>query len=201
MRNLTAAACLAVALLIGNVGTSWSSDLLKGLEAYVSRDYATALQEFTPLAEQGEPGAQFFLGGMYSLGRGVPQDYKAALKWYRLAAEQGHAGAQNNLGFMYDQGKGVPQNYKAALKWYRLAAQQENALAQFKLGTMYYKGEGVPQDYLRAHMWFNIAAAKGDDLGSTIRDGIAIDKYMTPTAIETAQRLARECMAKDYKGC
>ena len=60
-------------------------------------DYATALREWTPLAEQGHAYAQSSLGLMYQKGKGVSQDYKTAVKWWRLAAEQGHARAKTNL--------------------------------------------------------------------------------------------------------
>jgi len=68
---------------------SESADFQKGLTAYDNGDYATALREWKPLAEQGYYNAQNNLGVMYDSGRGVPQDYKTAVKWYRLAAEQG----------------------------------------------------------------------------------------------------------------
>ena len=55
MKNLTATICLAVALLLGSAGVSWSQDFQKGYAAYESGDYATALREWTPLAEQGVP--------------------------------------------------------------------------------------------------------------------------------------------------
>ena len=58
MRNLTTTICLAVALLLGNAGVSWSQDFQKGLAAYESGDYATAIREWTPLAEQGDADAQ-----------------------------------------------------------------------------------------------------------------------------------------------
>ena len=77
--------------------------------AYDRGDYATLLKLLKPLATQGDPFAQSFLGVMYENGRGVPQDYDEAVKWYRLAAAQGDAHAQYNLGVMYENGKGVPQ--------------------------------------------------------------------------------------------
>ena len=199
MRNLTAALCLVVALLMGGAGLSWSADFQKGLEAAKTGDYATALREWTPLAEQGDVEAQYNLGQMYAEGQGVPQDYKAAVNWYTLAAEQGAAKAQFNLGFMYRKGQGVPQDYKAAVQWYRLAAEQGFAEAQTNLGTRYALGQGVPQNYVRAHMWFNLSSANGAELGSENRDITAGE--MTPVDILIAERLARECMAKDYKGC
>ena len=58
MRNLTATICRAVALLLGSAGVSWSQDWQKGYAAFQSGDYATALREWTPLAEKGDVIAQ-----------------------------------------------------------------------------------------------------------------------------------------------
>jgi len=102
MRKLTTTLCLTLAVLLGSAGLSWSADFQKGLTAAQSGDFATALREWEPLAEQGDASAQFSLGAMYEKGKGVPQDYKTAVKWYRLAAEQGYASAQSILGWMYD---------------------------------------------------------------------------------------------------
>ena len=164
---------------------------------------------------------------MYRNGEGVPQNDKTAVKWYRLAVEQGLAGAQTlveelqkkiadqnelqarakqgdapaqfSLGFMYDTGKGVPQNDKTAVKWYKLAAEQGDATAQTNLGIKYFIGKGVVQDYVRTHMWLSIAASQGYKDASKKREVVA--KQMTTSQIETAQKLARECVNKNYKGC
>jgi hypothetical protein len=199
MKPLTATICLTLVLLLGSTWVSWSADFQKGFAAYQSGDYATALSEWTPLAKQGDAPAQHNLGVMYENGQGVPQDYKIAVKWYRLAAEQGDAFAQSNLGLMYRQGQGVPQDDKTAVKWYRLAAEQGYASAQTNLGYMYGKGQGVVQDNVYAHMWWNIAASSGDKSSVKNRDIVA--KRMTPSDISTAQKLARECVRKNYKGC
>jgi TPR repeat protein len=200
MRNLTATICLTIALLFGCTGVCKSADFQRGLTAARSGDYATALREWKPLAKQGDANAQFNLGVMYKKGQGVPQNNKTALKWYRLAAEQGNARAQSKLGLMYKTGKGVPQDYKTAVKWYRLAAEQGYALAQSNLGTMYYSGQGVLKNYVSAHMWFNLGSTSGKSKNaSKNRDIIA--KLMTPAQIADAQKLARECVRKKYKGC
>jgi TPR repeat protein len=68
---------------------SWGEDFDKGFDAYNNGDYATALEEWLPLAEQGDAVAQSNLASMYYNGEGVLQDYKTAVKWYTLAAEQG----------------------------------------------------------------------------------------------------------------
>jgi len=135
-----------------------SADFQAGLDAYNQGDYATALKEWQPLAEQGDAVAQYNLGFMYDNGQGVPQDYGEAARWYRLAAEQGKASAQHNLGLLYYRGQGVPQDYTQARDWYLKAAEQGHALAQANLGVMYWMGPGVLQDYVQAHMWANLAA-------------------------------------------
>ena len=136
---------------------------MKGLIAYYSGDYATALSEWKPLAEQGDAVAQY------------------------------------NLGLMYDNGYGVSQDYKTAVKWYTLAAEQGVADAQYALGWMYYKEYGVLLDYVYAHMWANISASNGDEDAIKLRDLLA--QEMTSADISAAQKLARECVANNYKGC
>ena len=56
---------LTVAVLMGSAGVSWSADLQQGIEAYAKQDYATALREWKPIAEQGNAYTQFNLGQMY----------------------------------------------------------------------------------------------------------------------------------------
>ena len=151
---------------------AFSADYQKGLTASKSGDYATALREWKPLAEQGNARAQFSLGRLYHAGKGVPQHYKIAVKWYKLAAEQGNTVAQVNLGTIYYDGTGVPQDYMTAMKWYRLAAKQRNAPAQTMLGVMYNNGQGVLQDYKTSVKWFRLAAEQGDEFAQSTLKGI-----------------------------
>ena len=127
MKNLTATLCLTLAVLLGSAGMSWSADFQKGYAAYESGDYATALREWTPLAEQGDADAQYNLGGMYETG------------------------------------------------------------------------QGVPQDNVFAHMWWEIVVLSGDK--DAVKNRNTVAKEMTPSQIETARKLARECVRKKYKGC
>ncbi len=184
---------LAALLLLTPAAPAWGQDFEKGLEAYEQRDYAAALRELRPLAEQGHAEAQFRLGQMYHGGEGVPQDYAEAAKWYRKAAEQGATNGQFGLGSIYKFGLGVPQDYAEAAKWYRKAADQGDALAQYSLGHMYKEGNGVPQDLALAHMWFNLLAGSGKALGRLDRD--IVTSKMTPAQVAEPQRLAREWMA------
>ena len=106
---------------------AWGADFAKGLAAHKSGDYATALKEWTPLAEQGD------------------------------------------------------------------------AVAQYNLAVSFTLGQGVIGDNVYAHMWANIARSNGQENASKLLDLLV--KQMTPSQVEKAQDLARECVKKNYTGC
>jgi TPR repeat protein len=87
-------------------------------------------------------------------------------------------------------------DYATVMREWTPLAEQGNADAQYNLGVMYDNGRGVLRDYVRAHMWGNLAASNGDD--GKFRD--IVSKRMTPADLSTAQKLARECFRKKYKG-
>jgi len=191
-------------LLILLCGTTAFADYDTGKKAHQNRDYETALAEIKPLAEQGHAKAQSLLGSMYGNGLGVTLNYKTAVKWYRLAADQGDSSGQHNLGFMYQNGLGVTRDNETAFKWYKLAAEQATvepgaAYSQYNLGIMYFTGNGVTKNFIRAHMWWDIAASLGVEHAAKFRDEIEIE--MTPSQLEKAQFLARECLERKFKDC
>ena len=67
-------------------------------------------------AEQGNAGAKYSLGVLYSNGHGMPQNDREAAAWYRLAADQKHAEAQYALARCYEQGRGVKQEPRPCLR-------------------------------------------------------------------------------------
>ena len=82
--SLALIAALCAGSILGLTAPAWG-DWDEGVAAYQRGDYATALREWRPLAEQGNAASQALLGGMYGLGRGVPQDYVQAHVWINLA--------------------------------------------------------------------------------------------------------------------
>ncbi len=114
---------VAVALFVGSM-PAHAAEHGAGAKAYQRGDYATAIQIFQQLANQGNASAQNALGNMYHDGKGVPQDYAVAVGWYQNAADQGDAEAQYSLGLLYEKGRGVTQNYVQAHMWLNLAAAQ-----------------------------------------------------------------------------
>lgn len=167
----------ALILGLGSVGPVFAG-FEEGVAAYKRGDYAAALRELRPLAEQGLAQAQLYLGVMYAKGWGAPQDQAESVQWYSMAARQG---------------------VSEALKWFRMAAGQGDAEAQLLLGIMYAEGQGVLQDYVLAHMWFNLAAARSapnPHRGEAARSRDLVAEKMMPAQIAEAQRLAREWKPK-----
>ena len=106
-------------IFIWNFAVSASAqDFNTGLAAYKAGNFSTALEEWEPLAEEGNPYVQYNLGIMYDYDL---NDYKKAVKWYALSAAQGLNAAQFNLGIMYDYGYGVSQDFILAYLWFDLA--------------------------------------------------------------------------------
>ena len=139
--------------------------------------------------------------GDYQKGLDAAQNgnYTAALKEWRPLAEQGHSESQFVLGLLYRNGKGVEKDFSTAIKWYLLAAENGHAKAQAKLGYMYVNGEGVNKNYVRAYMWGRLSEINENREGSELKRIMTIE--LTAAKIEEAERLVRECVKKDYKGC
>ena len=114
--------------LVCLVVPAWA-DYQAGMDANNRGDYATALREWRPLAEQGDARAQFDLGLLYENGDGVSRDYAKAHQWYEKSAAQGGAKAQFYLGMQCAFGEGVPLDLVQAHMWYSLAAGNGHAAA------------------------------------------------------------------------
>ena len=107
---------LAVGLMLA--GPVSAQDRGKAIAAFNAGDYATALQEWEPLAAQGDAAAQYKTGFIYSIN----QDSAEAAKWFRLAAEQGYSEAQVKLSVAFGGGFGVPQDFVTAHMWANIGA-------------------------------------------------------------------------------
>jgi TPR repeat protein len=84
---------LALALILAAAPAAAGFD--DGVDLYARGNYAAAYRELRPLAEQGDPSAQVFLGAMYHLGHGVTPDLVQAYAWFDLAAATFPAGLKH----------------------------------------------------------------------------------------------------------
>jgi TPR repeat protein len=195
IRRLGAALALAGAM----AAQALAGGLEDGLDAYQQKDYAKAIQLWRPLAEKGDPSAQFRLGTLYLEGKGVAADDVEAAKWFLLAANQGEPTAQYNLGASYAEGTGVKQDDAEAARWFRRAADQGMVYAQLNIGIMYIDGKGVPQDLVEAVKWLDLAIYKlpaGGPRSDAARALTAAAAKLKPEEVDEARRREREWKPK-----
>lgn len=140
-------------------GTSAHAGIEEGIRAYDSKDYRIALKEFLPLATEGNPEAQHYLGLMYGSGEGVPEDERKSINWHTKSAQQGNAGSQGMLGTIFMNA--TPPDYKQAEFWLAKAAEQGDADSQYNLGVMFHDALGVQRDFIKAAFWYRKAAEYG----------------------------------------
>ncbi|WP_162913072.1 tetratricopeptide repeat protein [Rhodospirillaceae bacterium SYSU D60014] len=189
---------VAALIMVGMSGPAWAG-FEEGMVAFERYDYAAALEEWRPLAEQGDPAAQFRLGDMYRQGRGVRRDAAEAVRWYHGAAEQGHPEAQFWLAKMYETGRGVErQDIAQAVRWFAAAAARGKVEAMRSLGERYASGEGVKPDLVTAHKWLAIAARRGNNVDGFLAESKLreLAARMTPEQIQKAEALVRDWTPK-----
>ncbi|WP_066699157.1 SPOR domain-containing protein [Sphingobium amiense] len=133
------------------------ADVKAGVDAWQQGDYARAIAQWRPLAEAGDPDAQFNLGQAYKLGRGVQPDFDAALDWYRKAQRQGHLRAEDNLGLLlFQQG-----DRDGAMPFLQKSASRGEPRAQYIVATTLFNGDVVGKDWVRAYALMTRASASG----------------------------------------
>lgn len=148
------------------------ADVKTGVDAWQQGDYAKAIAEWRPLAQSGDPDAQFNLGQAYKLGRGVQPDVNTAIDWYRKAAAQGHMRAEDNLGLlMFQQG-----DRAAAMPYLQRASMRGEARAQYIVGTTLFNGDTIGKDWVRAYALMTRASASGLPQAATSLE--QMDKYI-----------------------
>ncbi|MEJ2290665.1 MAG: tetratricopeptide repeat protein [Deinococcales bacterium] len=137
------------------------ASMAAGMAAYNDGDFAQARRLWTPLAQAGDPRAQYMLGYMAENGQGRPWSNHDAAAWYRLAANQDYPQAQLALGKLYARGMGVPRDASQAAAYYEQAARVGYGPAQFQYALALFHGSGVKQDFAQALRWFEAAAHNG----------------------------------------
>jgi TPR repeat protein len=175
----------------------WFIGVMHEMSQGVKKDLDEALKWYFLSSSVGKVESAYSIGKIYQSD--IKQDYQTAIKWFKIAAEKGHTRAKYELGYMFYDGLGVEKNYKTAASWYQLAAEVGSVDSQFNLAIMHYHGQGVIKSNVLSYMWFDILSKTGDENAKERKKFVA--QQMTQKQIAEAQKLARECVAKDYKGC
>lgn len=153
----TKATGMTLAAIVALAALPALADVKSGVDAWNQADYMRAVAEWQPLANAGDPDAQFNMAQAYKLGRGVPVDMPKALALFKKAADQGHLRAEDNYGLLlFQQGQRAD-----AMPFIQRAAARGEPRAQYILGTAHFNGEFVGKDWIRAYALMTRAAAAG----------------------------------------
>ena len=136
----------------------WTDDLKKGKNAYKEGDYRRARKYFGKASEEGNLIADWYLGHMYRLGRGVDRDHAKAFSFYSRVADNYNPDEDNSnrLKIMVDglvrvadyyrlgsKTAGIPQDFDRSIRIYKTAATYGHPAAEYALGLMHIRGQGV----------------------------------------------------------
>ncbi len=172
------------------------ADFDAGLEAYEAEDYDTAYNEWLPLAEAGNPRAQFAVGDLIYSRRYRDEAvdwWSDGFGWISKAAEQGHANAEYWLARHFMDRPPVDDHYETALMWMRRAAHHGHVLAMDTLARL-LTGTHTGPRLIEAMMWTLIAQDRGlppsraDSLLNFMRD------RMSGEEIAQAERRAADLL-------
>jgi uncharacterized protein len=177
---------VAAALLIASSAPLSAQSVRAGIDAWQRSDYSRAVAIWRPLADKGDPDAQFNLGQAYRLGRGVPINLAAAKTWFERAANQGHVDAQTTLGLLLFQNGDQPEG----LKWLKKAADQGEPRALLVYGTALVNGDSVTQDPVLGYAYVSRAVALGLEPAKETLD--QLDKLLPAADRKRGTEIARQ---------
>ncbi|WP_041390265.1 SPOR domain-containing protein [Sphingobium chlorophenolicum] len=170
------------------------ADVKMGVDAWQQGDYAKAIGVWQPLAQAGDPDAQFNMGQAYKLGRGVKADPAAAIDWYRKAAKQGHSRAEDNLGLlMFQQG-----DRAGAFPYLQRAAERGEPRAQYIVGTALFNGDLTAKNWVRAYALMTRASDSG--LAQATASLRQMDKYIPQEQRNDGIAMARSIARQGQSG-
>lgn len=152
-----------VIFTLGLSPSSYAADINEIVDMLKRGDFSKVESDLVPLAEAGDPRAQYNLGVSYSFGNGIAKDPQKAFFWTLMAANNGDQRAKVNVASMYMEGKGTPRNIPEAVRWYEKAAQDGDVNADMSLAKIYRDGIGGQVDFAKAFQHYSYAADKGND--------------------------------------
>ncbi len=159
-----------------NIVPFWTDDFKTAKKAYNRGNYGKALEYFNKAADDGNAIADWYLGHMYRLGRGVVMDQAVAYSYYSHVAEGYDSEEQDkdrlrvtvdsklriaNYQRMGIAGANLKPNPQLAARTYlSLATTYGHPGALYALGVMSIEGEGMKQNPQQGLKWLNAAVRK-----------------------------------------
>ena len=180
-----------IAMIFGSISRAQTENsaadpdiFVNAINAFEKKDFQTAVELFTVLAEQGEPTSQHNLSILYSKGLGSPVSYKRALYWAWRATLGGSEPAMDVVEDVRDI---VTEDLievvsKQIVDELTAKAMKGDKNAPERLGKTYYN-LFVEADLQMAYTWLLISQAFGNEtvseMISEIEDLIEIEDRIT----------------------
>lgn len=142
----------------------------EGRALLAAGDHAAGIALLRPLAEDGNPVAQGYLGLVMTDPSGArgPYDPAEGLRHLTAAAEQGFGEAMHNLAIALGQDHpGFARDIGASSRWFIAAAERGVSPSFFDAGHALVNGRGVEQDIAAGLAWLG-HALDGPDRGRAL---------------------------------
>lgn len=149
-----------VAALLASVVLDASSDFSEAALAYQRGNFSAAAKELRPLADDGDPVAQYLLGSVLANAKPPLHDLAQAEAWLMKSAAQGNIAAMRDLGQLYLYYR-KPADRAAGEQWLLAGADRGDAQSQHLLGVIYLDAEGADRKPAEACKWLLLAAQRG----------------------------------------
>ena len=154
----------------------WTNDLKQGRDAYARNDYDRARGAFLRASDDGNMVADWYLGHMYRLGRGVPLDPAISFSYFRRVSDQFNPDEQDpyRLRIMVDAKIRVADDLRSGISSAKLKANPQAAArtylqmatnyghprAFYGLAVMTIEGDGMKENPQQGLKWLNAAIRK-----------------------------------------
>jgi TPR repeat protein len=97
---------------------------MKGQNAFYDGDYKTAIKEWSSIAKNGHPIAQYNLGQEYYFGENVERDIDLGVYWLKKAAKQRVPHSEYLLGMACLKGMVIDMSYEDGVSYVDRARHQ-----------------------------------------------------------------------------
>jgi TPR repeat protein len=181
LRFILQALCLAASVSFANAAVSLPGEqtiaslpsdtegpVKEAMEAFQGGRHYKAVDLARPLAEKGNPEAQYLLGFAHETGQGAEASKDKAVEYYRKAAASKHRDAIYRLSFILLASDKATEREQARTQLEE-AAKSDPAIAARILGEAYLRGRLTPTpDPDKAIFWWKRAADAGDNLSMSL---------------------------------
>ena len=101
-----------------------SRELSNAKADYAAGKFDSAFEKFSDLAAELNSEAMFYLGQMYSHGKGVEENSIAAMAWYEMSANGGFVKSQTELATMLY----FDDRHQESIVWFKFASENGDLL-------------------------------------------------------------------------